>query len=259
MEDQNIDNFGRIEEEELETEADEVDDEEVVEIEDTQQDEPDKFKGKTREDVIKSYVEQEKLRQRDLAKLEEKAEEKAREILKAQGKSTEQEKAELDKVLESVHKEIEDIDWTKLNPKDYTRKMIEINRKISEASMQEQQRKAQQEEDLRNAYLKDIEQATRIYPILKDNSERGKLFKELVIATVSESKRQGDVVSVQAATKKVADAMGVKPNGLRPKVNQPKALERTQPTTMSSTDTDEQKVQKGIIKAGMNSGVLGGL
>ena len=125
--------------------------------------------------------------------------------------------------------------------------------------MQEQQRKAQQEEDLRNAYLKDIEQATRIYPILKDNSERGKLFKELVIATVSESKRQGDVVSVQAATKKVADAMGVKPNGLRPKVNQPKALERTQPTTMSSTDTDEQKVQKGIIKAGMNSGVLGGL
>ncbi len=211
---------------------------------------PDKFRDKSKEDVVKSYSELEK-------KLHEQSEKLSRLEKAKQEASTPEEKKEIKEEMLDVEKEIleeiEKADYSKMDPKEYGKFLVNKVKKMSEAISE---RKAtdvySKESNFRDKVRNDIRDVSKDYPILQEQTERGQVFRDVVLDIVSASKTRGEPITLKKAVEKASAIMKVE------EVKKPKQVEKTQPQTHSQDKSDEDKVIEGIKNAG-GGGMLGGL
>jgi len=228
---------------------------------------PEKFKNKTREEIARSYTELEKMRQKDLATLEEKAKQKAEEIagLEQSGKKKEvvEAKGDLAQIEEDIDKAIDGADYENMDPKSYAKFLVKNIRKMAEAVAAD---RYSTEQNLRSRIKDEIRDVTKLFPILADETKPE--FRELVLDIIGASKAKGKDISLEEATEKAAKAMGITkgepaapevPEETKKEVKKPKAIEKSQPTAIEGdNESEEDAVKKGIMGAGYN-GSLGGL
>lgn len=224
--------------------------------------EPEKFKDKSREEVIKSYVELEKLRNQDIQGLDKKAEEKAKELAEKEREGTKKEVEEARKSLADVEKqivdEIEKTDFGKMDPKEFAKYIITKQKSLAERIAEDRARETySKESSVREKVRTEIGEVGNQYPILKEKSEKGEAFRDLVLNVVSAEKSKGKVMGLKEAVEKVMKITGT--GAEKKETKKPKAVEKTVPAGVGEERSEEQKIQEGIINAGSKSGGLGGL
>lgn len=247
------------EEEQKENQVDETE-EEGSEI-------PEKFRGKSAEEIAKSYMELEKKMGQASTKQKSEAEEKAKEAQEhyAKGDTEKGRKAqsEMEEIIKKINKEIDETDYTKMDPKAYGKMMIEKQREMAEAVMN-------RDRSMRQNIQSEVATVAKDFPILRESSERANAFKELVIDIVSAGKSRGEDIGLRQAVEKANRAMGgigtqqreekKEPVKQQEKPKQkPRPVEKTQPTTPGKNDSEEERVKKGILSAGQGPGGLKGL
>jgi vacuolar-type H+-ATPase subunit I/STV1 len=222
-------------------------------------DEPEKFKGKSRYDVIKSYQELEK----KMRSGEHKAQEKAEEIRELeQGGGTKKEVREAKKDLEQIRKEIEEeienADYSQMDARRYSKFLMDkVMKGAGQIIDQRAEEKARSvffsESKYQDRIQKELTNAAKEYPILQENSEKGKMFKGLMIDIVSAARHRGEKIpTVIEAAEKASKIMGIeKPT---PK---PKPIEKTQPQTLGRNRTQDEIVKQGMLNR--NNSPLKGL
>ncbi len=256
MFEEKFDNFLGKEAEETQEET-----QEEITSPDSGADEPEKFKGKSREDVIKSYQELEK----KMRSGEHKAQEKAEEIKGLeQGGGTKQEIKEAKKDLEQIRKEIEEeienADYSQMDAKKYSKFLMDkVMKGAGQIIDQRAEEKARSvfssESKYQDKIQKELTNAAKEYPILQEDSERGKMFKGLMIDIVSAARHRGEnLPTVIEAAEKASKIMGIEKT--KP-VIKPKPIEKTQPQTLGKNRTQDEIVKQGMLSR--NNSPLKGL
>ena len=244
--------------EEIQEEYQEGTEEQVSEEEEI----PEKFRGKTKEEIAKSYIELERLRQKDLAKYKSEAEQKAQEAQdhydRGDTKKGKKAESEMEEIINKINKEIDEADYTKMDPKSYGKMMIEKQREMAEAVMN-------RDRVMRDSIQKEISEVSKEYPILQEKTEQAQAFRDLVLDIVSASKSRGEDAGLKVAVQKASRAMGgigtqptEKKQPSQP-AKKPRPVEKTQAATPGTTKTEEDAVKEGILSAGQQSGGLRGL
>lgn len=249
-----FDNLNKEAEDPKEPEAPEVEPEEP----EKEPEIPEKFRDKTKEDVIKSYSEVEK-------KLHEQAErlaalEKEKENATS-AKEVKEIKKEISDVKKEVLDEIEKADYTNMEPKGYAKFLIEKIEKMTEAIADKRaadsEKKASEifarETSFREKVRQDVESVKKDYPIMKDETERGDAFREVVLDIISASKGRGKEITLKEAVEKALKLVGETKD-----IKKPKPIEKPQPFTPGENTSEEDEVKDRIKRAG-GGGVLGGL
>lgn len=208
---------------------------------------PEKFKGKTIKDVVKSYKELESM-------IEKKAREMATKMTGKQGKPAPVTKKETDDIM----KEFEGIDFSKMKPAEFAKFIIEQSEKRAQAIARTTYDTVDQ---TRASVNKDIETTTKVWPQLKENEE----FRDMVVAIIENEANKGEILPLKTACERVGKLMGLKAGETPKKEPEAKSRPKTgveRGTGAGGTDkeTDEEKVVNGILGAGSNSThKLGGL
>jgi len=205
--------------------------------------EKDRWHGKSREEVIKEFEEQEK-KTKDL-------ETKAKE--KEEGEGEEDKDKEGEEKLEiPSNKEL-----AKMTPQDFAKWMLEqIDKRVGKTY--------EEKTSARDAATKEIAEARKDHPLLKDSSE----YRELVLALIDTAAQKGQAIPLKEACKKV-DAFIGKQKGEKGTTEEEKArLKKAKaqvesgkgaPPTPEEEKTAEQKRVEGIFGAGKSESPLGGL
>lgn len=213
---------------------------------------PEKFKGKSAEEIARSYVNLEK-------NLEKKVADKVREeIGKARpgGKVTKTDD-------DAIKKAMEGVDFSKMKPEEFAAWLI----KTVESRAQEIARNTYEAADSTKQQVQtEINTVTKTWPQLKENEG----FRTMVLALIENAAAKGEILTLKEACKKVGAAMGVKPGakpaeggdgkgkdgeGKRPRTG----VERPSGSGGGERETDEQKVLDGLMAGSGGPGKLGGL
>jgi len=206
---------------------------------------PEKFKGKSNEEIIKSYQELEKLiGQRTLSKQE-------RSDLKDSGLG----RGDLGN-MDELKELIEKTDFTNMDPKQFTEFILGLTDKRAEERAQEIYKTTA---TVQQAVKTEIQEATDEFPLLKSNKE----FRELTLAVIEADAVQGKVTPIKEACKKVSALLQIqkqeKENNDNKETRKRTAVEKNTPATKDKPQTDQERVVQGILNAGSGSGALGGL
>jgi hypothetical protein len=235
------------EDEEEENEEGEDKGEGEEEGEDSKKKEKDRWHGKSREDVIKEFNEQEK-KVKDLEiKLAEKEKGKAKEG--EEGEEKEKEKKE----------EIpNDEEFQKMTPKGFATWILgEIEKRINKTY--------EEKSSTRDAALKEIREAQKDHPLLKTSPE----YRELVLALIDTAAQKGKVIPLKEACEKV-DAFAGKQKGeegemteeekarLKKAKAQVESGKGAPPTSEEEKTKEQERVEK-IFGEGTPKSPLGGL
>jgi len=233
------------EEESGDEEEDSGDDEEEDDEEDDE-DIPEKFKGKSAKEIIKSYQALEKLMgQRNLTKQE-------RKDLKELGFD----RKDVDG-MEDMKKIVEGTDFTKMTPQEFATWLLEQSNKQAETRAQEIYRNAS---TVQQAVKTEIGEATDKYPLLKSNKE----FRDLTLSVIEADAASGKMTPIIEAAGRVAKLMGAKEKSDKKKTTKKlrkrTAVEQKGSGSGAPKKTDDQKVLEGILGAGDKGGnPMGGL
>lgn len=200
-----------------------------------------KFKDKTPEELVEMYKNLE-------SAIERKAIEKAKELmLKGNPKGESATKDELEA-------EIEKMDFTKMEPKAYTKWLLA---QIDKRAVAKARETYDQSNQMKTTVSRQIKEATKKYPHLKENAG----YREVVISLIEAAQARGETLNLVNACAKADKALGTntaKP-GEKKVVKKPKGVERpTTGTDAKPTMSDEDRVKQGLL-GGKSSGVLGGL
>ncbi len=220
---------------------------EEEEGEDSKKKEKDRWHGKSREDVIKEFNEQEK-KAKDLeTKLAEKEKGKAKE-----GEEGEEKEKEKKEEIPS------DEEFQKMTPKGFATWILgEIEKKISKTY--------EEKSSTRDAALKEIKEAQKDHPLLKTSPE----YRELVLALIDTAAQKGKAIPLKEACEKV-DAFAGKQKGEEgemteeEKVRLKKAKAQVEsgkgasPTSEEEKTKEQERVEK-IFGEGTPKSPLGGL
>lgn len=233
------------EEESTEEEEDDSDEEEETEDDDDEFEVPEKFKGKSPKEIIKSYQELEKLvGQRTLTKGERKA-------LKDAGLD----RNDLGK-MDDLKKVLEGTDFSKMSPAQFAQFIIDMTDKRAQAQAKEIYQNAS---TVKQAVNTEIKTATEKFPLLQTNKE----FRDLVLAVIEADASRDEVTPIVTACEKVSAMMGAGEKINKKKTIKKKAkrtpVERSTTGNETDKETDEDKVKSGILGAGSPTDVLGGL
>lgn len=231
--------------------VEETPEEETPEEEDDQPEEdedaelPDKFKGKSKAEIVQSYQELEKLiGQRTLSGTE-------RKDLKDKGMG----RKDLEN-MEDMKKLIEGTDFTKMNAQQFAEWLVGITDKRAETRAREIYQTAS---NVQQAVRTEIEEATTKFPLLKSNKE----FRELTLAVIEADASQGKVTPIIDAAKKVTALIGAQNQVAQKKKNETDrkraVVERTPSGADPKKDTDEERVKKGLLGSKNQGSPLGGL
>jgi len=225
-----------------EEEEDAGDDDEEEDDEDI----PEKFKGKSSKEIIKSYQALEKLMgQRNLTKQE-------RKDLKELGF----ERKDVDG-MEEMKKIVEGTDFTKMTPQEFATWLLEQSNKQADTRAQEIYRNAS---TVQQAVKTEIGEATAKYPLLKSNKE----FRDLTLSVIEADAAANKMTPIIEAAGRVAKLMGAKEKDDKKKTTKKlrkrTAVEQKGSGSGAPKKTDDQKVLEGIMGAGDKGGnPMGGL
>ncbi len=215
---------------------------------------PDKFKGKTAEEIAKSYTELEGM-------IGDKALEMAQSFLAKKGIKA---KPEDGKKKEGEDDEEFDIGLTdeeiaKMSPKEFAR---HLNRKITEKATEIARNAIDRSNEVKTNVSREIKDATKAHPHLKENKE----YREIVLSIIEAANAKGKIVTLKEACEKADKAMNIKPSekkddaGADGKKKKPKtAVEKQDGSDGKPVKTDEDRVKEGMMSAGQSTGFLGGL
>jgi len=183
-------------EEEEPTETEEGEEEEGEEKEEKEEFVmPEKFKGKSAEEIAKSYTELEKM-------IERKAEERAAEILKEKSKEEAEEKIEEEEEITPPMIEGK-VDFASMTPDQFAEWILQEVEKRAE----EKAKKVYEESTkIKESVSTEIAEAQENHPLLKTSNE----YRELVLAIIESAASKGEIVSLEDACKKVDALIGQK-------------------------------------------------
>lgn len=210
---------------------------------------PEKFKGKSAEEIAKAYQNLEGM-------VATKALEMAQQFLTKKGiKAKEEDKGDDDEFdLGLTDEEI-----AKMSPKDFAR---HLNRKITEKATEIMNNAMERSTEVKKNVSREIREATKAHPHLKENKE----YREIVLSLIEAANAKGKVITLKEACAKADKAMNIKP-GEKKEEKKPEekkknrtAVEKQDGGDGGKMKTDEDRVKEGILGAGNNSStVLGGL
>jgi len=215
---------------------------------------PDKFKGKTAEEIAKSYTELEGM-------IGDKALEMAQSFLAKKGIKA---KPEDGKKKDGEDDEDFDIGLTdeeiaKMSPKEFAR---HLNRKITEKATEIARNAIERSNEVKTNVSREIKDATKAHPHLKENKE----YREIVLSLIEAANAKGKIVTLKEACEKADKAMNIKPSerkddaGADGKKKKPKtAVEKQDGSDGKPVKSDEDRVKEGMMNAGQSTGFLGGL
>ena len=235
-------------EEEESTESTEKSEEEETTEEETTDENafkmPEKFEGKTVEEIAKSYQELETLiGQRALGKDERKDLSKAGLNRKDLGS------------MEEMKKMIDGVDFTKMNPGEFAQWLIEATDKRATAQAEQIYRTAS---TVQQAVRTESTEAIKEFPLLKSNPE----FRNLVLSVIEADAGRGDITPLKEACKKVQAMVMVSKKAdakvVTEKTRKRTAIETTQGGQGDKKNTEEEDVIAGIL-GGKKSPSMGGL
>ena len=154
---------------------------------------PEKFKGKSSEEIAKSYVELEK-------NIQKKAADIAREqIAKSRpaGKTTKDDN-------EAIKEAMKGVDFTSMKPEDFAAWLI----KTVESRAQEIARNTYEAADNTKQQVQtEINTVTKSWPQLKENEG----FRDMVLALIENHANKGEILTLKEACASVGKALGQKP------------------------------------------------
>lgn len=212
---------------------------------------PDKFKGKSPEEIAKSYTELEGM-------IEKKAEEKAQEILKEKGKGEFAEEEEEEEEFEETPPMKEGkIDFASMTPEGFAKWILkEVDKRAEEKA-----RKIYSDSSkVRVAVRDEIREAQKGHPLLKTSGE----YRELVLAIIESAASKGKTVKLEEACIKVDTLIGggKKEPGEEEKEKLKKARAQVETGAGAAPgvgpETEEERIKEGMLK-GQKTGELGGL
>lgn len=214
---------------------------------------PDKFKGKTAEEIAKSYTELEGM-------IGDKALEMAQAFLAKKGIKAKKEDAEnKDGDEEEFDIGLSDEEIAKMSPKEFAR---HLNRKITEKATEIARNAIERSNEVKTNVSREIKEATKAHPHLKENKE----YREIVLSIIEAANAKGKIVTLKEACEKADKAMNIKPSerkddaGDQGKKKKPKtAVEKQDGSDGKPVKTDEDRVKEGMMNAGQSTGFLGGL
>lgn len=214
---------------------------------------PEKFKGKTAEEIAKAYANLEGM-------VGQKALEMAQAFLTKKGIKAKPEdgKDKDGKDDEEFDIGLSDEEIAKMSPKEFAR---HLNRKITEKATEIARNAIERSNEVKTNVSREIKEATKAHPHLKENKE----YREVVLSLIEAANAKGKIVTLKEACEKADKAMGIKPgekkddagNGEQKK--KPKtAVEKQDGGDGGKVKTDEDRVKEGMLNAG-SSTFLGGL
>lgn len=205
---------------------------------------PEKFRGKTAREIIKSYTELETLiGQRALGKGE-------RQDLKDAGMG----RKDLGS-MEEMAKVISETDFSKMDAKQFAEWLVGVTDKRATERAREIYQTAS---TVQQAVRTEIGEATEKFPLLKSNKE----FRELTLAVIEADASRGTVTPIIEAAQKVSAMIGAQKQEETQKKNEKDrkrtAVETTQGGNGDKKETEEERVVNGLLR-GKQSSAMGGL
>lgn len=221
---------------------------------------PEKFKGKSAEEIAKAYANLEQ-------NVDARALKKAQDLLQKGGGLRKKDGTKpTKKELDDFEEELKKVDFTKMKPDEFARWM---NQRIMVQATRIAQGIFERSTALKQSVSKEIAEATKVHPHLKDNEN----YREVVISMIEAAAGRGETLTLKQACAKADKAMGIKPGAPKPKdkeegeegeeEEQPKkkpktGVEKPEGGGGSKEKTDEERVKEGLLSGGSSSG-LGGL
>jgi len=207
---------------------------------------PEKFKGKSPEEIAKSYSELEKM-------VEKKAEERAEEILKK--KEEEGEEEEEEEAPEIPTREGKP-DFASMTPDQFAGYM---DKRIEQRAAEIANKAIEDSTRVRESVSSEIVEAQEKHPSLKTSDE----YRELVLAIIESAATKGKIVSLEDACTKVDGLIGKKEEvgeKEEEKLKRAKAvIEKGAGAPPSGApETEEERIKKALLGEGTKS-PLGGL
>ena len=267
IEEEELDNSAEGEEEESESEPEdeeekeegEEDEEEKSEDEDEEEGEeddeefvmPSKFKGKSAEEIAKAYANLEK-------NVDARALKKAQDLLQKGGGLRKKDGTKPTKEeLNDFEEELKKMDFSKMKPDEFARWM---NQRIMVQATRVAQGIFERSTALKQSVSKEIAEATKVHPHLKDNES----YREIVMSMIEAAAGRGETMTLREACKKADKAMNIKPGEKKEeegeeKKKKPKTgVEKPEGAGGGKDKTEEERVREGLLHGGNSSG-LGGL
>lgn len=212
---------------------------------------PEKFRGKSPTDVLKSYTELEKM-------ITKKAETLATEMLQQRGVTlSDQQKKDVKEVTDDM--DLDKIDFTKMSPSDFARWIMGEVDKRAEAKARHI---ITQTSGVQESVRTEVRDAQEKHPHLKDNAE----YRDAVLALIENASARGETMSLEDACQKVDKLVGitqpVEKVGVeekKPNLVKRTGVEKTKPVDSGENMTEEERVKQGMLGAGGGKSSLGGL
>lgn len=215
---------------------------------------PDKFKGKSAEEIAEAYKNLEGM-------IGDKALEMAQNFLAKKGIKAKPEDGEKKEGEDDEDFDIglSDEEIAKMSPKEFAR---HLNRKITEKATEIARNAIERSNEVKTNVSREIKDATKAHPHLKENKE----YREIVLSIIEAANAKGKIVTLKEACEKADKAMNIKPSekkddaGADGKKKKPKtAVEKQDGSDGKPVKTDEDRVKEGMMNAGQSTGFLGGL
>lgn len=216
---------------------------------------PDKFKGKSAEEIAEAYKNLEGM-------IGDKALEMAQNFLAKKGIKAKPEDGEKKDGEDDDDFDIglTDDEIAKMSPKEFAR---HLNRKITEKATEIARNAIERSNEVKTNVSREIKEATKAHPHLKENKE----YREIVLSIIEAANAKGKIVTLKEACEKADKAMGIKPGEKKAdddqggeKKKKPKTgVEKQDGSDGKPVKSDEDRVKEGMMNAGQSTGVLGGL
>jgi len=211
---------------------------------------PDKFKGKSAEEIAKAYQNLEGM-------VGQKAQELAQSILTKKGIKV---KKEDGGDADEFDIGLTDEQIAKMSPKEFAR---HLNQKITEKATDIAKNAIERSNEVKTNVSREIKEATKAHPHLKDN----KGYREIVLSIIEAANAKGKVVTLKEACEKADKAMNIKPGDRKEDENEDGEKKKKPKTAVEKQDgsdggkmkTDEDRVKEGMMNAGNSGSFLGGL
>jgi len=209
---------------------------------------PEKFKGKTAEEIAKAYQHLEGM-------TNEKAIELAQKFLTKKDGDVEVKPEDAD---EEFDLGLTDEQIATMTPKEFAKHM---GRKITERATEIARNAIERSNEVKENVSREIRDATKAHPHLKENKE----YRDIVLSVIEANHAKGKILTLKEACEKTDKALGIKPASEKKeavvvKKKVPTEVEKNDGQDGGKTKTDEDRVKEGMMNAGRSfSGPMGGL
>lgn len=209
---------------------------------------PEKFKGKSVEDVIKAYQNLEGM-------TNVKAMELAQQFLLKKGITVKPEDAKKDEEeTDEFDIGLTDEEIAKMQPKEFARHMNKI---ITERATKIATDTIVRNNEIKTNVSREIKEATKAHPHLKENKE----YRDIVLSIIEAGSSKGKIITLKEACEKADKGMGIKPSGTTEVKKKPRTeVERADgPSGDGKVPTELDRIKSGMLRGGNTGGFLGGL